>query len=346
MIKRFGGMQSTDVLKLALTFMIALFVIPAFAAPDNVATTGTATGSTTATETKTFAPNLSSTLSIVLLGEVVSMNAESRLKGPFPPLLDIANSTLDGTVYNFTTQGLTIARTAELITKVKFPPPDVMVLFTGFTDEQEKVDNEAQRVSLQSMIKNLKSQNPEMRIFLVPAATTIGALTSANLRLVAGDSNAVFIPLGTEVSGEPYREALQAINAELATVAPSEVNKSEAFAPSSSVYVRSGQADTPAPEATPSTEYDERKATLQQELDRIAGDSGNARSLPSAADTTITTFTDNADPVPAVGGTITKRGAEAQESINMRPLPAVKAFRPQMPVPRNNIDEKEPALSR
>lgn len=334
---------------LATAFAMVLITDSGVSAPETEVTSEALTESTTATESNIFASDVQTTQSIFLIGEKVSLDEGSPVKGPFPPLLDITTSTLGGTVSDFTSQGLTIAQTAAMVAAAKSTPPDVTIVFAGYTDEKRDVDNDEQRVSLEALKKRLISKNPAMRIFLVPAATTVGALTSANLRLVAGDNNTIYVPLGTEVSGEPYQEALETIKTELTTVATTvEDGQAEAAAPSNAVFIRGRQVGSPEPEATPPAGYVQQKDTLQQELDRIAGESGDAQSLPSLADTTITTFTDANDPATTTGagGTITKRGAEAQQSINMRPLPAVKAFRPQMPVPRNNIDVKEPALSR
>jgi hypothetical protein len=99
--------------------------------------------------------------------------------------------------------------------------------------------------------------------------------------------------------------------------------------------------------------YEAKQASLQRELNRIAGDTEDSGILPSNVESlsSATLFTDSETTTPAgqvipPGGTLKKTGTEAKDSINMRPLPALKAYRPQIPVPRNEIDKKEPALSR
>ncbi len=341
------GRHLLSCLKWLPVLLILAVAAPASAQPETTATTQASTEPTTATETDIFASDTPAVQSVMLLGETVSLDSKSPEKGPFPPLLEITTSTLLGSqAIDYTTQGVTIVQTAALVAAVQTTPPDIAVVFSGYTDEVQKVNDEQQRIALQSLVETLKSRNPAMRIFLVPAATTIGAITSANLRLVAADGNATFIPLGTEIGGVPYKEALQAIKVELSGEAEPAVVSER---PAAGAYTRSFNETPAEPEPTPSAEFDKQKSQLQQELDRIAGESGNAQSLPSLADTVITTATDSATTDggshPA-GGSLTKRGPEAKEAINMRPLPAVKAFRPQIPVPRNNLEKKEPALSR
>ncbi len=286
------------------------------------------------------------TQTIVLVGEKVSLQNPNSAKGPFPDLVALTKSTVGGRVVDLTTHGLTMEATANMIGKAVIQKPDVVIMFTGFTDEKTETADDVQRAALTKTVKALEKS--KTRVFLVPAATSVGAMTSANLMLVATELGVNFVPIGTEVGGQPFIDALASVNEALApdTEAPVAVPPSR---PATAVTVQGRRIADPNAAEEPAVNYDKSKANIQKELDRIAGESGEAAILPSLEDTKITTeslFSADAGSTIPEGGTLTKRGKEAQESINMRPLPAVKAFRPSIPVPRNETQTKEPGLSR
>lgn len=307
--------------------------------PEGNVTTGTTSGQ-----------DMTATQTIVLLGEKVSQENPDSATGPFPELAELTRTTIGGRVVDLTTHGLTIEDISRTIGKAVIQRPDVVIVFTGFTDEKKETEDQAQRDALATVVEGLEKSGA--KIFLVPASTTVGAMTSANLRLVATELGVYFVPIGTEVGGQPFIDAFTSVNEYLAAPPEEAPAPVEAPAPATAVTIQGGKISGPgsAPAEAKVETYDSKKAAIQKELDRIAGQSGDEGILPSLEDTVITTESLlNAQPAGTTipeGGTLTKRGKEAQESINMRPLPAVKAFRPSIPVPRNRLDTKEPGLSR
>lgn len=292
-------------------------------------------------------------LSIALLGEVVGANESSPAKGPFPDLASLTTGTLGGEVTDLTTPGLTMEQLVQQAKSTSLGTPDVTIIFTGFTDGENRTADETQRLGLKQTVAALRGLNKNMKIFLIPASTSVGAITSANLRLTASETDAIFVPIGTEVGGQPYQDALEAVRAELTTPNNEGVSTAQSQTEAAtSVIVRGDQVTAPSSQSDATgPDFEAQKADLQKELDRIAGQAGDASlTLPSLEDAATTSFAGHSatgtTTVPE-GGTLTRRGVEARdESIQMKPLPAVKAFRPQIPVPRNEVDVKEPALSR
>jgi len=287
------------------------------------------------------------TQTVVLLGERISVEQPTSAKGPFRDLVAMTTSTLGGRVIDLTTHGLTIAETAKTVKDALKEKPAIAVVFTGYSDEQAKTEDDAQRKTLAAVSVALKKAGA--RVFLVPGATTVGALTSANLRLVASDYDVTFIPIGTEVGGQPFQDAFNTIKIELAQAAQDKTKPASTMVGT----INHGVIASPAKTSTTAEmreQYQTAEERMQAELARVAGQSSEAPTLTAmttesllqttqpGAQGTTTTYPE--------GGRMTKRGKDAQENINMRPLPAVKAFRPQIPVPRNQVDEKEPALSR
>jgi hypothetical protein len=295
--------------------------------------------------------DVTANLNVVLLGEVVGPDADKPAEGPFPDLGGVASGALGGTITDLTTAGLKMEQLAGMAKSEVSGKPDVALIFTGFSDEAAETSDTAQRKALGEVVAALRAKNNAMRIFLIPASTNVGAITSANLRLAATEANATFIPIGTEVAGQPYLDAIEEVKAELAeSLEPAETEPELQVAPRTAI-IQGGQIKTgTAPTIDETATYEQKKASLQQELERVAGQAGDAAMmLPSLEDTATTGFVDSASTGTAMppGGTLTKRGTEAKDSsIKMKTLPAVKAFRPQIPVPRNEVDVKEPALSR
>jgi len=308
------------------------------------------------------------TWSIILLGEKVSLNEKNPKKGPFPDLAGATTATLGTDISDFTKQGVTIADTLSDVKKAEgVATPDIVVLFAGFTDEQKNTDESTIRNGIRQIAAVLKKRNPKMRIFLVPSSTKVGTLVTAELRLAAEDAGITYAAIGTEVSGEPYRQAMRGIKAELNPASAGERDDSDharadsAPAPQSASSLSTAPSRPASPAAAPAApvlDYQSRERMLQQELNRVAGEvNAEMTPVPTASLTTDSLLQSPAS-TPAdrptsgtpqeipPGGTVTKRGKEAQDNINMRPLPALKAYKPQIPVPRNQIEKKEPDLSR
>lgn len=297
------------------------------------------------------------TQTVVLMGERVSVKDPESAKGPFPNLVDFTTATLGGRVVDLTAYGQRVKDTEGLVERAVERRPDVVVIFTGFADERAETDakagSSAEQVqpTLKRIVAGLKKGGVK-RVALVPASTEVGALSSANLRLAATDTGAVFVPMGTEVGGQPLQDAFNSLRRELSGEPEAEVTVVPVVTSSTVVGTGAGSVVGAKLPAVAKPDFDREKATLQQELNRIAGQV-DMPTTETRADLKVTTgavgtaveaeVTSGTYPA---GGTLTKRGKEAQENINMRPLPAVKAFRPQIPVPRNEIDKKEPGLSR
>jgi len=287
------------------------------------------------------------TQTVVLLGERISAEQPTSAKGPFPDLVAMTTRTLGGRVIDLTTHGLTIAETAKTVKGALKEKPAIAVVFTGYSDEQAKTEDDIQRKTLAAAAVALKKSGA--RVFLVPGSTAVGALAGANLRLVATDYDVTFIPMGTEVGGQPFQDAFNAIKIELTKAAESETKPASTMVGT----INHGVIASPAKTSTTAEmreQYLTAEERMQAELQRVAGQSSEAPTLTAMTTESLlqTTQPDDSGSTTTYpeGGTMTKRGKDAQENINMRPLPAVKAFRPQIPVPRNQVDEKEPALSR
>ncbi len=330
-------------------------------------TTGTASQETVVTTTTLSTPPQSptseiseTTHTIVLLGDKAGFNPDSPRRAPYPELIAATEAKLGVNVADHTSAGLTLADTLNMIQSAPQVQADIVVIFGGIADEVAENNEDQMRENVVLIATELRQRNPEMRIFLVPSATYLGTLFSAYLRLAAIDANITFIPLGTEVGGQPFREALAEVALEInaAPAEPAEETVTTDAQPDpvldagSQATTHSGTfvSTSPAPPT-----YLEERANLRRELGRIAGDTTDSSIMPlnveQLSTQTLTQSPDQASnqttgPVIPPGGRITKRGTEAQENINMRPLPALKAFEPQVPVPRNQIDIKEPALSR
>lgn len=330
-------------------------------------TTGTASQETAVTTTTISTPDQTTnsevsetTHAIVLLGDKAGFDPGSPRRAPYPELMAATEARLGVDVADYTSVGLTLADTLNMIQSAPQVQADIVILFGGTADETAENNEDQMRENVVLIATELRQRNPEMRIFLVPSATYLGTLFSAYLRLAAIDANITFIPLGTEVGGQPFNEALAEVALELDSVSPetdeeiaaTETQPEPVVEEDSEATTDSGTfvSTSPAPPT-----YLEERANLQRELGRIAGDTSDSGIMPLNVEhlstQTLTQSPDQASnettgPVIPPGGRITKRGAEAQENINMRPLPALKAFEPQVPVPRNQIHIKEPALSR
>lgn len=331
-------------------------------------TTGTATQETAVTTSTASAadqptsPETSETThAVILLGDKAGFNPDSPRRAPYPELLTATETRLGGNVADYTSVGLTLASTLDMIQSAPEVQADIVLLFGGLADEAAEIKEDQVRENVVLIATELRQRNPEMQIFLIPSATYLGTLFSAHLRLAAIDADISFIPLGTEVGGHPFDDAFDEIALELESTsseadeqtAPSpELESEPVLEADSEATADSGSfvSTSPAPPG-----YLEQRANLQRELGRIAGDTSDSSIMPLQVDQLSTqaltqppaqTSSETTGTVIPPGGQITKRGAEAQENINMRPLPALKAFEPQVPVPRNRIDIKEPALSR
>lgn len=321
-------------------------------------TSGTDTVTTQAADTLTpeqeaaLAPSAEAeeaTQTVLLLGEKVSVESAASEKGPFPDLVGYTTSTLGGRVTDKTRHGALISAVADEAAGLFDTQPDIVIVFTGYADGKANTADDVQLDALKKIITGATQKGA--RVILVPSSTEVGAMVSANMRIAASDFGASFVPMGTEVSGRPFDEAFEGIKLELAGEEP-EAEAATAKSNPTSVTIKGGKLQEPTVEAVNTDEYKQRQVSLQQELNRVAGQADELEPI-STTDTELadekvyedtgTTATHTGYPD---GGTLTKRGPEARESINMRPLPAVKAFRPQIPVPRVEIHMKEPGLSR
>lgn len=357
------GCRASRILATLIIMACAGFVTPAWSQQETTQSETMTTGPAEAVKTTVARSALSpspaesdTTYSIVLIGERVGLDAESPNKN-LPDVLSATTSTLGTDVSDFMRTGLTLSDTANMIAEASDIKPDIAIVFGGYTDDETDVSEDQVKTAIQSIATSLKERNPEMRIFLVPSATYMGTLMSARMRLSAEESGITFVPLGTEVSGEPFVQTMTAVVDELRSPEPEVVETPIEEAPRA-VTIRGGKIDdasSSASEDAEPMEYKARQASLQRELNRIAGEASDEPLLPGAADSLSTgSFVDSQSTGPASaeetplppGGKVTVTGKDAQEEIQMRPLPALKAYRPQIPVPRNQIDKKEPALSR
>lgn len=312
----------------------------------------------------------------VLLGEAVADNPNNTEKGPFPDLAGMTTSTLAGKVIDLTAHGVTIAQTAEKLPQALEASPDIVIIFNGYTDGANETPDEDQRATLQAMTTEL--QKAGARVFLVPASLNIDAMPMANLRLAASETNATFISLGLESGGQPYQDALLEIAAELEAQPDDAVATAPAPTPASNIVTIQGRtvkAATPisepataprletvtVPEGSEAPKRTELKASLDRELGRIASQTDEELDATGATTTataqedlpttgkiyvdTGTSMTYAAGEIPE-GGQVTRRGRDAQDSISMKPLPPLKAYRPAPPVNRTRTDIKEPGFSR
>lgn len=325
-------------------------------AADTV-TTAAETTATAATPTpKAASDDADTTHAITLLGEKSGLNPESPRKGPLPDLMGAATALLGSDVTDFTATDITLEQTADAVKLETQVHTDVALIFAGYADEKKNLSDKAIKQALQEIADGLKKRNPKMRMFVVPSATYMGTMTGANLRLAAQDAGMTFIPLGTEVGGEPFRDAMREIAAEL-NPAAKDARADQPAAPEqpeqpeqelSPLQQTPPPPEKPAPISTPAvsapaTLRSPGQADLKTELQRIAGETDDqpvAQTTATAAETTSTELQ-----IPP-GGQVVKRGKEAQQEVNMKPLPALKAFEPQIPVPRVQVEKKEPALSR
>lgn len=361
----------TDSRKASRTFVILAviagvgMITPAWSqsmtTQSELMTTGSVAGQKASAGQKAFtndAIDSDTTYSIVLAGERVGLDAESPGKN-FPDLLDATTSTIGMDVSDFTQAGLTLQDTANMIREASDIRPDIAIVFGGYTDDEKDVPEDQVKNAIQSIGSALKARNPGMRIFLVPSATYMGTLMSARMRLSAEESGMTFVPLGTEVSGKPFVQTMTAVAAELRQPETAETAEVPSAQTSRAVTIRGGKIEEAAQPAgqedSQPMEYKARQASLQRELNRIAGDASEEPALPETANSlTTSSFVSDRTTDPAAseetplppGGKVTVKGKDAQEEIQMRPLPALKAYRPQIPVPRNEIEKKEPALSR
>lgn len=337
---------------------------------DTVTTAAETTVAATSAPAATPARDDSDTThAITLLGEKSGLNPESPRKGPLPDLMGAATAVLGSDVTDFTATNITLEKTAEAVKLPTQVQTDVAVIFAGYSDEKTDVSEDAMKQSLRDIASALKKRNPKMRVFLVPSATYVGTLTGANLRLAAQDAGMTFIPLGTEVGGEPFREAMREIASELDPAAkdanaarpvatePTDNRPEQTLSP---LQQMPQPPEKPAALSTPvvpaqAAPLSSGQADLKNELQRIAGQDDDAPvALTTGTDGGNTTDSETVSldgqttdglQIPP-GGQVVKRGKEAHQEVNMKPLPALRAFEPQIPVPRIQIEKKEPALSR
>ena len=295
----------------------------------------------------------SSTMTVLLVGDPVS-SLQTGKKAEHSDTQAETKQVLGGNIIDKTTTGALVGELASKAADYKQQHPKIVIVFAGLADEKAKTPDDAQQQSLTLLINALAHDGT--RVYLVPSSTQLSAGTNANLRLAASQSNGTYIDLGTEIGGHPLQEALNSIHADLnraGSKQPIDIIMTPVPAPESAIL----QAPVPSanPAGTqPAQTYTEQRASLSNELSHIAGEVDSAPSAGtsepldgfSAPQKTLVEVGDSASSVSQDGSQVVKRGAAAQETINMRPLPPVKAFRPQLPVPRNEINKKEPALSR
>ena len=95
------------------------------------------------------------TRTVVLVGEKVSLENPASAKGPFPDLVTLTENTVGGRVVDLTTHGLTMAETTATLGKVIIQRPQVIIVFTGFTDEKKSTSDDEQRLALKEIVKGL-----------------------------------------------------------------------------------------------------------------------------------------------------------------------------------------------
>lgn len=356
-VKNVMPVQGHNVSKLigAATLAALMLTVPVSLAAQTTATAGTTTSSSDAVQTTTTAPaaalndDADTTISIVLLGDKVGLDKTKPQKGPFPDIMGVTTGSLGTDVSDYRLPGITLPEIATVVSEARNTRADVAVIFCGYADEQAEVKEEDLRSSILKIGADLKQRNAGMKVFIVPAATTVGALTSARIRMAAEEAGLNFVQLGTEVGGIPYKEAFREI---------SEVVEGRTAPAKPEPAAAKDTVTAPAASTSPETsgpDMTARKASLERELSMPAGETNDTLlPLPPVAELLSTATLLEATATTAVpgvtsypeGGKMTKRGKDAQENINMKPLPALKAFRPQIPVPRNQVDKKEPGLSR
>lgn len=139
---------------------------------------------------------------LVLLGE----KPRTQRAGKVPvtvPIEDVASATLPAMrIVDLTVEKESAQATLARAPKVLERKPTAVVIFTGLSENPSGGDDEALRSTLTALARTFTRADVE--VFLVPAATFVGADVSANLRLAADDAAVHYVEPGTEIGGEAY----------------------------------------------------------------------------------------------------------------------------------------------
>lgn len=278
---------------------------------------------------------------VVLIGEIgeISPNEKNRV---YADLGALVKEILSDSVKDLTTTESLVGDLKNQVDEVKLEDADVLIISIGRADFAAKTEEAVLQNELKNFVSNVKSE--KLKVFIIPSSPSLGAIFTSGLRTVAGESSAEFIPLGMEAGGKPFHESLEEIGV-IISAPKSPQNDSSETHPLSSITHRpivdeeisrmAGQTDdlpTTAileiPEGEPTVDFSGKKTDAPK---------GKTYTADTKLDTEQTSDGKRI---------LRKTGAEAYETINMRPLPALKSYKPTIPVPRTNIRVKEPELSR
>jgi hypothetical protein len=313
------------------------------AVQGQVATSGTAVQ-------KSAAPGSpATTYTIVLVGETPG-GTGAKGKKQHADIMEITTRTLGGRVHDFTSAGQTLETALKGMQPVLAARPQVAIVFGGAADEKAGTPDEQQQYSVKAIITSLKGAGA--RIYLVPSSPALATMTGANLRLAA-EPQATFIETGSDIAGRPYEDALEAI-------ALAEQNPKAAATPTPAPSPVATETPRPKPQGTRAPGTSTELQTSMPSLETTGGTAVSptpaekphgvfSAPTPAKAEDLISRPTPK--PVKEEEETttprlVTKRGSDAQATINMRPPPALKNFSPQKPVPRKDTDKKAPDVAR
>lgn len=324
--------------RLAGAFAVCLLSAPICGQTASIQTTASLDRQTTTTSTGTLAGDAEATQTVLLLGEIPEIEEGRDRKKVL--LSGMSGSLLGGRVVDMTSKDASLTSVSDQLADAAAVDPDIVLLIAGAAEAEAKTTDQEQQELITRIASTLSDKGA--RVYVLPADLNLDTLIVANLRIAGSSAGAQYVEPGSEMTGRPYEQALEEIrNLEqdaqrTPTVPKNQVATPEVEMETTLPPIQPGAEGAREIEPTPGIFSPPRRASTDSLVSSGVGEDGM----------TTSTFSEESSASSENPRIITKRGAQATETLRMRPMPALKPFEPKRPVPRLDVERKEPGLSR
>jgi hypothetical protein len=141
----------------------------------------------------------------VLLGEQLRWFTDARTAEP-EQIREKVAELLDMEIVDMTTPGERLEQTIAKADEALAAEPEMIIVLTGAADEKANTTEDQMRARMTGLAKKLAASGRD--VYVVPSSTSVGAATSAIIRIAATQADAEYVDPGSEISGEPYKETM------------------------------------------------------------------------------------------------------------------------------------------